>query len=58
MHAITPAARRGTAVHPAWTSAPPSPAAQALGHLVVEAAALLRQIGNVGTRPLSAAQRR
>ena len=58
MHTITSAARRGSAVHPAWTSAPPSPAAQALGHLVVEAAALLRQIGNAGNRPLSAAQRR
>ncbi len=58
MHAITPAARRRTSVHPAWTSAPPSPAAQSLGHLVVEAAALLRQIGNIGNRPLSAAQRR
>ena len=41
--------------HPAWAAAPPSPAARALAPLVVEGAALLRQLADPGRPP--AAQR-
>ena len=41
---------------PAWAAAPPSPAARALAPLVVEGAALLRQLADPG-RPPAAAQR-
>lgn len=47
----------GPRLHPAWSAPTASPAAQALGHLVVEAAGLMRQLADPA-RPPAEAQRR